>query len=389
MASISGTWDGSSFVVSGSPYTPIGTSIMNGAVYICNSPDDAYALINAILSITSPKQGEILDVYMIPKTLFPNISPTTTSITNLAEGDPYEPFISSEVIFSNKPSALDGYVPFNKKLLTYPYCYILATNRIGNTCTWRLEDFSNSSIGVTYYGVPTIGGSIISIPNAYKGVLANWNESLIGAKYPTLGWREDSYTNWLTQNSVNNTVRAVSSGGSIIAGTALIAAGFATGGATTMIGVGLLASGTMSGIEAAGEYYQHSIEPDSIKGLVSSGDLLSCTNNMGFEYYFMTIKSEYVHKLDDYFNRYGYRQNQVQVPLFGTSSYRKYWNYVQIANDECVGVPRYNPSTQITINSKDMEFINNIFRAGVTIWKDNAYVGFLTLANIIETPSNS
>ena len=388
VASISGSWDGSSFVISGEAVTKLGSDVLAGALYICNSVSDMYDLINAILAITSPQQGTILTSYLIPKDLFPSIDPATTNIYNIATAG-YTVYTSSDEVFQSTPTSLNNYYPVNKKLLTYPYQYILASNNVGNTNVYRFEDFSTTKKKFDYFGVPTVGGSIIACPESYKNVLVNKNEALIGAKYPTIGWTEDAYTNWLTQNSVNNTVRNITTGGSLIIGGALLAASPFTGGSTALMGAGILASGTMSAIETAGEYYQHSIEPDSIKGMISAGDILTGLGQLSFDYYHMSIKQNYAQKLDKFFNKYGYKQNEVQTPLFGNDSYRKYWNYIQIASDEVAAIPKYNNTTGVIINANDLQMINNIFRAGVTIWKLNSTIGDFDYWNVIETPSNS
>ena len=323
---------------------------------------------------------------MIPKTLFPTIDPATTNIYNIAP-DGYTVYTATETIYASKPTNVGGYFPYNKKLLTFPYTYILASNSIGNTCVWKWEDFLNASVSVNYFGVPTVGCSILSCPASYKGDLVGKQDALIGAKYPTLGWREDSYTNWLTQNSVNNTVNQVTTVGQIVAGASLLAVSPFTGGTTALMGTGLLASGGMNALESAGEYYKHSIEPDNIKGLISAGDVLSCIGDMGFIYYNMSIKSDYASRLDTYFTRYGYRQNKVQNPLWGDSSYRRRWNYVQISNDSEIGVPKVNSSNHYTININDMESINNMFRSGITIFKLYSEYNDFDLSNEIVTPT--
>ena len=42
-----------------------------------------------------------------------------------------------------KPTKLDGYTPKNKKLLTYPYCYMLLTNNSGGSAVYKYELFNN------------------------------------------------------------------------------------------------------------------------------------------------------------------------------------------------------------------------------------------------------
>ena len=362
------------------PITSFGSSVIMGAVYVCPTIQDMQSLINSITATTTPEKGTILEAYIIPKKLVIVSDPTV--VTELTGGNPAWTYTESVL---TKPTSLSNITPVNKKLLTYPYCYILASNCVGNTAVWRYENFSSNTIDVQYWGVPTVGTSIVAIPqnNLYSGMI----EALVGAKYPTLGIREDSYTNWLTQNAVNNKATAATSGGSIVLGTIGIGAGILTGNAMLAFGgTSLIASGISGALESGAEYYQHSIEPDSIKGLISSGDVLMALKKLTFQYHGMSIKAEYVQKLDKFFTRFGYAQNEIQLPLFDNNSYREKYNFIQIARDQVTAIPKI--VNNININAEDLDLINNIFRAGVTIWKNyDSNFGNYATTNPIITPT--
>lgn len=370
------------------PQTFFGSMLINGACYVCDN-NGVQSVINQVLSTVSPQQGTILDAYVIPSRLVSGYA--DLSEVTYQEITGFNPYYNGWFeIFNHKPTQLaDNFTPDNKKLLTYPYQYILASNNVGDSAVWRLEDFfpyddgvnpPTDSIVVNYNGVPTEGCSILARPINYRNSNASpLIESLIGAKFPTLAWREDSFTNWLTQNAVNNQQKALASGGSMVAGTALIAVGAFTGGSTFLAGAALLGSGIMSAADSSMEYYQHSIEPDQVKGLVSAGDLLTARNLLTYTYYHMTIKSDYATKIDKYFTRYGYRQNSVQELLFGSSSNRRRYNYIQVSNDSVAVSPLVK--NNIIINSIDLETINNIFRKGVTIFKNHNEINKFELSN--------
>lgn len=67
------------------------------------------------------------------------------------------------------------------------------------------------------------------------------------------------------------------------------------------------------------------------------------------------IKPEYRTKLQDFFNMYGYKLNEVKVPNFHT---RKYWNYVQTNGIVIRG----------NFNNEDLNEIKSIFDGGITFW---------------------
>lgn len=67
------------------------------------------------------------------------------------------------------------------------------------------------------------------------------------------------------------------------------------------------------------------------------------------------IKSEYRIKLENFFNMYGYKLNEVKIPNFKT---RRYWNYVQTKS--CV--------ISANLNNNDLQELRDIFDNGITLW---------------------
>ena len=208
---------------------------------------------------------------------------------------------------------------------------------------------------------------------------------LVLGKFPTLGWSEDAYTNWLTQNSVNNSIRKGIIGAQIIggAGSLLLGAGLMASGVGAMAGTALLAngasmlwSGGTNAVEVATEYYNHQIEPDSFQGNTNAGDILMATGQMGYGFYTMTITSYYARIIDNYFTRFGYAQNDIKYPNL---LHRENYNYIQISKDSkaCFG----NDHNNISIPADVLESINNIFRAGVTVWNNHTNFGDYSVAN--------
>ena len=68
---------------------------------------------------------------------------------------------------------------------------------------------------MTVYGCLTVGGSYRLIPKNYRNIARNDGESISLGKYPTCAWTGDAYTNWLSQQSVN---QYAESGSKIIQG---------------------------------------------------------------------------------------------------------------------------------------------------------------------------
>ena len=263
------------------------------------------------------------------------------------------------------------------------------TNNNGASNVLRFEDFLNGQISVKYYGVPTVGGSIIAVPFGYKNITENYVEGLVAGKFPTLGWSEDAYTNWLTQNAVNNQMDKLRIGGEAILGVAQVAGGIALAstGAGATIGAGLISSGAgtlvNAGVDAfndAKEDRVHQLEPDSYKGNVGGGDILTAIERNTFIYRAMTIKAEYARKIDKFFTRYGYMQKAIMQPNL---SHRANYNFVQIAKDSTTAYS--NNHNNICVPASDLESINNIFRAGVTVWNNHTNLGDYSVSNGITS----
>lgn len=375
-------------------YINMGGTIMNGFVYYCPDADRVDYIVSLAVAHTNP-EIEVLFVYMIPDELIPANVIQETGLM-LSWNSPYN--YNRKVM--SRPTDLNGYTPTNKKLLCYPYQLCVMNNLAGASNELYFEDsghvdgvtgLEDGAIYIQYFGVPSIGASVMAIPKWYKGSALNLENALVLGKYPTLGWSEDAYTNWLSQNAVNNTMAWVSTGFQIIGGAALAIGGAAlsagtgglgagVGGHMMLMGGGMIASGGVSAFQNATEYYKHSVEPDSFKGNVNAGDVLTSIQAMGFEYNAMCIRREYAQKLDKFFTRYGYMQNAVQYP---NMLHRQNYNYIQIASDENIGYSNLHNGISVPTNA--MADINAMFRNGITIWNNHANFGDYSVSNNITS----
>lgn len=274
--------------------------------------------------------------------------------------------------YPTKLTALDGYTPVNKKLLTFPYCYLRVTNNNGNDAIYHFEKFVNLSgddnCRFSIDCAITPGMSIILYPINYDGLAANYNQCLQAGKYPICGWSNDAYTNWLTQNGVNIATSLASAGLQVIAG-----AGMAAGGMSS--GVLGMASGVNSVANTLGTIYQHSLTPMEAKGNLNTGDVKTASDINTFTAYGMSIKKEYAQIIDEYFSKYGYQVNEVKTPSLTS---RTQFNFVKVGGlDELISG---------NIPAEDLEKINAIFRKGVTIFHNYTNFGNYTISNPIVTP---
>lgn len=333
-------------------------------------------------------QDIIYAMFIVPNLLLdiPESSYTDfgTTYTYKAHWVPYtDGFVNMGTGYVSKPTFLDkDYVPRNKKLLTFPYTYLLISNNAGSCKDYHYEYFYGTNCQFQLHGALSVGCSIRLYPCGYNmidqdtpaSLAPNIMEGLDAPKLPTCSWLNDPYTNWLTQNAVNLKIGTATSLGSMIVGGALLAAAPFTGGSTAMLGGGMLAGGAMGIGEQVKAQYEHSLAPLTANGGVNQGDLVFAEKE-SYEVYKMSIRKEYAQVIDNYFDRVGYQINRTKVP---NQTGRTYWNYVQIGSAECIG---YSNSESISVPSDAMANINNIYRRGVTLWHDHTNLGNYSLNN--------
>jgi hypothetical protein len=270
--------------------------------------------------------------------------------------------INTNINFNN---SIDGYVPNNKKLLCYPYRYIVASNNNGTTAVYNYEDFYTKQYSDTddktvvqpsfeIEGCLTVGCSVRMIPKNYKGVSSNDEEGINLGKYPALNWTSDYFTNWITQNAVNIGVSAMSSVASIVGGAITIGA---TGGAGAMVGGSMIASGVLGVAGAVGEVTKASIIPAQSSGNINSGDVVTASGENDFHFYEMCIKGEYARIIDGYFNMYGYKVNRVGIPFKGHRATHWYTKTIDVNIDGAIPM-------------EDMQKIKDCYNRGITFWRN-------------------
>ena len=256
----------------------------------------------------------------------------------------------------------------NGKCYVYPYSFCRVTNNMGSYNDYKIEDFKEYDVNdnltdnmtFEFIGVPCISYSGKLRPKHYQGILNNEDESLPLGKYPVLSWASDSFTNWVTQNAINLGVNifntAVNSTNQFMNGNNI-------GGVTS------IASSVGSMI---GSINQASMLPNTPQGNVNAGDVSFLFNTNRFKFLHMRPKTEYLQIIDDYFTRFGYKINRLEIPNIAG---RSHWNYIEIGSSEEIGTGE--------IPTKFMEIINNACKKGVTIWHNHSEIGNYNLNNTI------
>lgn len=298
----------------------------------------------------------------------------------------------TETLNVERPSKIAGYTPKNNKLFCFPYSYILGSNNAGSSNIYKFEDFyyfdgdeldleemtnnmnHTSDCSFVIHQVPCEGGSITAFPTSYKGnvgnkgFIGNPGEGLVCAKFPTLSWSSDSYTNWLTQNAVNITT---SLGTSAIGAVTSLATGAAGGTAG-------LAMGAVNGISSyfntitstLTSIHNANFLPNLSQGNTNAGDVMFSTGQIGFGFYTMSIKPEYALIVDEYFTMFGYKVNRVKIP--NVNHRAKFWFTKTIGINIDGAIP-----------NKDMQTIKNCYDNGITFWRNAADINNYAVDNAI------
>jgi len=320
---------------------------------------DSTSAIDTVLELfaTSGKTDAINGVFMAPKWL----APYTGSTTGPAVNESTAPLSFNTA--APRMNTLNGYTPVNKKLLTFPYCYLLLSNNIGQNAILHYEKFTNQQVCTfAVRGVLNPGCSIHIIPTNYNGSTLSEIDAISLGKFPICNFQNDMYTNWLTQNSINilgNTITSddINITSSAIGGVAGMITGAKTG---NVLGAGLSAVSGAQGIAGAiMQKKQHNMIPATVSGSLNSADVNVASGNNTFHYYNMSIKQEYAKIIDDFFSMYGYQVNSLKVPNI---TGRTNWNYVKTLECNLIG----------SLPESGVEELKEIFNNGVTIWHNPA-----------------
>lgn len=251
---------------------------------------------------------------------------------------------------------LDGYIPKNKKLYTYPYNFYTVYG--GNsTMTVRYEYFNDiEQPQLEYETTLTYPPTATIFPSQYKGASQYLNESLTINNFPTCSWDIDAYTAYMAQQSIPNIIKLGTSG---INSFMQIGAGNVAGGVTSAISsIGAITS----------EMYSASIQADLYNGNYSNGSVLQAHGLNNFYGGRTTVNNNQARIIDNFFTKYGYQVAVVKKPELRS---RPHFNYIKTVSCTATG----------NIPSDSMKNICHIFDNGITFWKNPTEVGNYSVDN--------
>ena len=374
-----------------------GISVYNKQVFgnqiILFKVDTIQELVNLGLYILRTNyDGHIADIrniFVIPSALvdIPNITSHSAKV-----GD--ETFTFYKIKYSDEVGGfnidIDKITQFNditiknNKCFCYPYNYLFVSNNIGNSNIFKYENFYGSNKATFRLDLAlSIGVSGKLVPTNHKGMSRDDDNSLPLAKYPTCAWSSDAFTNWLTQNAVNESINMAfgifGAGNQYASSISNVNAhnqkvqdtGKGTMQTTTgaSIDLGVNIAGTVA--RQIGNFYSGALMPN-IQGGQNTGDVTWASGRNTFSFRCMRAKTENLKVIDEYFSRFGYLTNRVKLPNI---TGRQNFNYIEIGSSEEIG---YGEVPSVFMNN-----INNACRRGVTIWHNHNNLGNYDIENNI------
>ena len=317
--------------------------------------------INAKVNEYVQKPDAIIGMYMCPKKFIGEYTDTHqisfggSAIKQIARATQL-----------NSTMGLQGYIPKNRKLYTYPYNFYHIDNASGSELSLRYEFFENFTPVFEIAGCITQPVQVTLRPCEYKGSgtyselgghITYNAECLSLNNFPLCSWNVDAYQAWIAQNSVPVAISSLTYGAGLAA-TALSA----TPGVGVAIGAVALAARSLS------QAYQASISADISKGNLNNGSVNVANNKQTFYGGRCSITQYTARCIDEFFDRFGYAVNRLKNVQ---RNYRPHWNYVKTGGCSITG----------SVPADDMKKIISIYDNGITFWNNGNEIGDYSLNN--------
>lgn len=275
---------------------------------------------------------------------------------------PWDKPLTSVAVVQKGYDSLNGYVPRNKKLFTYPYNLLHLVTDTGSS-DLRFENFSTSVCAFNVYSVPIPSPTFVAAPIGYQGEAdANLEYRVTVSEYPQCAWVNDTYAAWLAQNTGTLAARA---------GSAALSAGVGIAGSiltgNPMAAIGGITSAVNDVFSTVGQMHDISTKAPQSNGTQTTMADFSCGAKTILAKHY-TIKKEFAAIIDDFFDMFGYATHRVKVP---NRNVRPHWTYTKTKGCIIVGGIPADASKKII----------SIYNNGITFWKNGNEVGNYSLDN--------
>lgn len=299
-----------------------------GSYNVCNvvpsTLQDFFDVVNNYIRVAG--ENGILAIYCIPRLAYTGGNWDTTHpwlAKNVAINTPaiYPQTVPKPAV----TDTLNGYLPKNNKLYTYPFCYLKVHNCSGSDNEYRYEYFTtdNAVFRLSSSGTSP-DQSVYCTPQNYRGFALDWQSSLIYDTYPATSFISSEYNNYIGNNSNRLLAGQMSR---IVSSIASVAGGLSNpSGAITS-----LANNVMSGVSEYAMLQDLRSQTSTIGGMASGYFNLLYSQNF-FIAYRVTVNATVAKQYDDYFTMFGYAVDALKKPNFIGSQRRSGYNFCKTRN---------------------------------------------------------
>ena len=363
--------------------------VLAGAYNICNVTSESLQDFISVLTNyieTAGGLSEIIAVYSIPKSAYPNGDWDSTHSWLAPRVNPNMPVAKYYTV--TKPTvsdALDGYVPKNAKLYTYPYCFLRVTDYRGATKDLRYEYLSTSQLRVVNSGILPSPSEQLS-PVKYAGTdpqMSEWDNAMWINNYPTPTFTISEFSDYYGANHNSQIAQQLANIVSSLFGGAtsiISASGYdpeGSGGIPISNPISNLAGSINNAITFYGK--QQDLVNRSVTINPNSSSFLSLLYGRDlFGTYRVCFNSTVLRIYDDYFTMFGYAVNKLKKPNFLQATTRRpAYNYCKTAGANITS----KTSASNSVPSQALADIKRAYNNGVCWWEVLANVGNYDLAN--------
>ena len=275
----------------------------------------------------------------------------------------------TDIVVPKNLTTLDGYTPKNRKLYTFPYNFLQATNGQGNYATFRYEFWRTNLVSCEFQvgGVLSLQPCAVLTPKNYKNSdpnVFNYSEKLELNNFPQCAFNTDQYKAYLAQNASTIMADAFTIGATGLVQT------IAQAGAGNDVGVAYAGINAItSAVRFLAKHHDYSRKPPQSHGATTT-EFEASRREKDFWFYSMSITRNYAKLIDDFFTMFGYAVNEVKIPNMNA---RPYFTYVKTT--DCI--------VHGNIPADDCRKIEERFNNGVRFWKDHTAIGGYLVNNSV------
>lgn len=333
--------------------------------------------LQAMINSHSQAPEEVLAIIM-SNYMYLGIAPQTGAQVVTASTQAVEHYVNVPNVSTGDD--FEGYIPKNKKLLTYPYNFVNITNCKGAEMNLRYEFWKPWSSNTNYvrlkmFSTKGLPATVQIRPYQYKG--EDYSSSTSGSEgissnnfieygqMPVATWSNDSFEVWVAQNHANIA-------GDILNAATGLAAGIGVGLATEnpLSAVGGITSSVRTATNIAVSGYNASIASDRLSGTVAGTAVYYNTDFDGIFYRRCHITKQYAKMIDNFLTMYGYAQRIVAQPNRHT---RTRFTYIRTVGMEAIG----------NIPQDAKQYIAARYDSGIRFWADHSNFGTYSADNAI------